>query len=151
MKTLQFKVTLLSDVIINQRAATEGNQSTLDFIPGSAFLGVAAGKIYQDESDESFMLFHSGKVRFGHAHPFVTKWVFESFCCMVQEEDYKSDTELFVHDGIPKEGLKDENDNPVQLKQYREDFIISKGENMVSKVEIQKHFAIKWLTTAKMP
>ena len=144
MKTLQFKVTLLSDVIINQRAATEGNQSTLDFIPGSAFLGVAAGKIYQDESDESFMLFHSGKVRFGDAHPLIDeKRSLKVPAAWYKKKDDKSDTELFVHHGMPKEGLKDENDNPVQVKQYREDFIISKGENKVSKVEIQKHFAIK--------
>ena len=144
MKTLQFKVTLLSDVIINQQAATEGNQSTLNFIPGSAFLGVATGELYQDKSGESFMLFHSGKVRFGDAHPLVDgKRALKVPVAWYKKKDDKSDTELFVHHGMPKKGLKDKNDNTVQVKQYREDFIISKGENKVSKVEIQKHFAIK--------
>jgi hypothetical protein len=33
---------LLSDIIINQKAATEGPNKTLDFIPGSNFLGIVA-------------------------------------------------------------------------------------------------------------
>lgn len=70
MKTLQFKCTLLSDIILNQKAATEGANSTLDFIPGSNFLGIAAGKLYPEcDSKVTWTLFHSGKVRFGDAHP----------------------------------------------------------------------------------
>lgn len=46
MTTLQFKCTLLSDVILNQKAATEGPNQTLDFIPGSNFLGIVASKLY---------------------------------------------------------------------------------------------------------
>ena len=42
MKTLYFKCTLLTDVIITQSAATDGHQSTLDYIPGSNFLGICA-------------------------------------------------------------------------------------------------------------
>lgn len=70
MKTKQFKCTLLSDVIINQKAATEGSQATLDFIPGSNFLGIVAGSLYELlEPDQKMLIFHSGKVRFGDAHP----------------------------------------------------------------------------------
>ncbi len=72
MKKLRFKCTLLSDIIINQKAATEGNQETLDFIPGNNFLGIAAGVLYQKEvltPEEQLAVFHSGKVRFGDAHP----------------------------------------------------------------------------------
>lgn len=70
MKKIQFTSKLLSDVIINQKAATEGNQTTLDFIPGSSWLGVAAGTLYRLlNNEESFLVFHSGKVRFGDAHP----------------------------------------------------------------------------------
>lgn len=72
MKTLKFKCTLLSDLIINQKAATEGNQESLDFIPGSNFLGIAAGVLYPDETlslEEKRIAFHSGEIRFGDAHP----------------------------------------------------------------------------------
>ena len=74
MTTLQFKCTLLSDVILNQKAATEGPNQTLDFIPGSNFLGIVASKLYPKKEDEkayqeTLNLFHSDKVRFGDAHP----------------------------------------------------------------------------------
>lgn len=144
MKPVHFKVTLLSDVIINQRAATEGNQSTLDFIPGSSFLGVAASIYNEISSEDSFTLFHSGKVRFGDAHPFVDgKRALKVPASWYKKKDDKEDNKLFVHHGMPKEGLKDKNGNPIQVKQYREDFIINIDKNKVSKVEIKKHFAIK--------
>lgn len=68
MKTLRFKCTLLSDVILNQKAASEGANNTLDFIPGSNFLGIVAAK-YTEFGDNAIEVFHSGKVRFGDAHP----------------------------------------------------------------------------------
>lgn len=143
MKTLNFKIILLSDVIINQRAATEGNQKTLDFIPGNVILGIAASKLYKETSDESFTLFHSGKVRFGDAHPLINgQRALKVPASWYKKKNDKEENELYVHQGMPKEGLKDDN-NPVQVQQYRDDFIINMGENKVSKVEINKHFAIK--------
>ena len=68
MKTLKFKCKLLSDVILNQKAANEGANNTLDFIPGSNFLGIVAAR-YNDFGDDAMEVFHSGKVRFGDAHP----------------------------------------------------------------------------------
>ena len=69
MKTLQFKCTLLSDIILNQNSASEGATKTLDFIPGSNFLGIAASQLYGTTNDEHHSaemleLFHSGMVRF---------------------------------------------------------------------------------------
>ncbi len=70
MGKLHFTCTLLSDVILNQNTGTKTKQSTLDFIPGNSFLGIAAASLYPTLSPEqSLMLFHSGKVRFGDAHP----------------------------------------------------------------------------------
>jgi len=70
MKTLQFRITLLSDVILNQKSATEGSNSTLDFIPGNCFLGIAASHLYANVTpEEALDLFHTGKVRYGDAHP----------------------------------------------------------------------------------
>lgn len=70
MKTLKYKCTLLSDIILTQNAGTKTQQGTLDFIPGNAFLGIAASKLYGTLSqEESLEIFHSGHVRFGDAHP----------------------------------------------------------------------------------
>lgn len=70
MKTLKYKCTLLSDIILTQNAGTKTQQGTLDFIPGNAFLGIVASKLYGTLSqEESLEMFHSGHVRFGDAHP----------------------------------------------------------------------------------
>lgn len=68
MITLKFRCTLLSDVILNQKAASEGANMTLDFIPGNTFLGIVA-RHYNEFKDKALEVFHSGKVRFGDAHP----------------------------------------------------------------------------------
>lgn len=70
MNKLKFVCTLLSDVILNQKAGSKEQQATLDFIPGNVFLGIAASRLYSNLSPEDAMrLFHSGEVRFGDAHP----------------------------------------------------------------------------------
>lgn len=66
-----YKVKLLTDIILNQKAATEGANKTLDFIPGNCFLGIVAGALYGKtvtDSDELMSLFHNGDVKYGDAH-----------------------------------------------------------------------------------
>jgi len=65
MKKLVFKVEFISNIVLPATSNTEGNISQLEFIPGSNFLGMAAAEY--DKYDESFDIFHSGKVRFGDA------------------------------------------------------------------------------------
>ena len=73
MRTLQFRCTLLTDVVLNAKAATEGPQDTLDFIPGNCFLGIVANQYDRfKEQGKSMDLFHNGKVRYGDAHPALT-------------------------------------------------------------------------------
>lgn len=69
MRKILFKCTLLSDVVISESSATEGRHHALDFIPGNNFLGVVASSLYKEEDDKTWTIFHSGKVRFGDAHP----------------------------------------------------------------------------------
>lgn len=70
MKQIHFKVILKSNIIINERSATEGLHTTLSFIPGNNFLGMAASKLYTTlDPEDAFLLFHSGKVRFSDAMP----------------------------------------------------------------------------------
>ncbi len=67
MRRIDFKVTFLSDIVLNKSSNTQGNIETLDFITGASFLGMVA-KNY-DKFDNPFEVFHSGKVRFGEATP----------------------------------------------------------------------------------
>lgn len=70
MKIQPFKVTTLEEVVISERAANEGGHVSLNYLPGATFLGAIAARLYQDLSEqETYQVFHSGKVRFGNALP----------------------------------------------------------------------------------
>jgi len=69
MRTLKYKCTLLSDVMLSTSAATLGEQTSLDFIPGNNFLGILAADYDRLPQEEQMEIFHSGKVRFGDGHP----------------------------------------------------------------------------------
>ena len=67
MRELKFEITFKSPVILQASSNTQGKMSSLDFIPGSAFLGMAASR-YGEFSDP-FKIFHSGAVKFCDASP----------------------------------------------------------------------------------
>lgn len=63
-------IALEQDVILGATGASQGNLDTLDYLPGSVFLGVAASRLYASLSEEdAWQLFHSGAVRFNDALP----------------------------------------------------------------------------------
>jgi hypothetical protein len=138
MKNIQFKVKLLSDVILNQKSASQGNQQTLDFIPGSNFLGIVAAHYDDFRESEQLTVFHSSKVRFGDAHPVVGNKRALRTPASFQSPKSKDDNLRYVHHAIKEiDALKD-----LQLKQSREDFyIFEKG--LALKIAPLKSFAIK--------
>lgn len=139
-KTLKFKCTLESDLVLSQTSSSEGNQKTLDFIPGNNFLGIVAGKLYKDGSVESLDMFHSGKVRFGDAHPSVDgARGLKVPASMYYPKLGSASKECYIHH------LTDHNSKDIkakQLKQCRDGFY-SFGEAIGKKVDIQKNFTIK--------
>ncbi len=139
-KTLKFKCTLESDLVLSQTSSSEGNQKTLDFIPGNNFLGIVASKIYDDDSSESLELFHSGKVRFGDAHPSIDGIRgLKVPASMYYPKLSSASEECYIHH------LTDHNSEDIkskQLKQCREGFYAF-GETTGKPVDIQKNFTIK--------
>lgn len=119
MKKISFKVTFLSDIILQASSNTEGKVDTLDFIPGSNFLGIVAKKY--SSFTNPFEIFHSGKVRFGDA----TLLVEDNPTYKVPYSYYK-----------PKIGeIKVENHHLIkefstdkQLKQIREGYLTKEGK-----------------------
>ena len=146
MTTLQFKCKLLSDVILNQRAATEGNQESLTFIPGNSFLGIVAKDYMSFPIKEQTEIFHSGHVRFGDAHPaskdaktrslHIPASLFYPKLKSLSEESY---IHHFYSRSDDKNGTKGQ---PQQLKQCREGYYEFDG-NKANAVECLKSFAIK--------
>lgn len=141
MKTLKFKCKLLSDIILNQKAATEGPNKTLDFIPGSCFLGIVANQLYKDNDydNELMEIVHSGKVRFGDAHPTINNIRgLKIPSAMFQPKLDKSKT--YIHHRTPN--LESVEMRKLQLKQCRQGFYIFTGDNALE-IKTQTNFAIK--------
>lgn len=57
-------------LVLSERSATFGSHRSLDYLPGAAFLGAVASQLYSKlTQEESFLIFHSGSVRFCNALP----------------------------------------------------------------------------------
>ena len=67
MRELIFEITFKSPIILQANSNTQGKINSLDFIPGSAFLGMAASRY--SEFDDQFKIFHGGAVKFCDAAP----------------------------------------------------------------------------------
>lgn len=143
MEILKFKCRLLSDVILNQKAATEGPNKTLDFIPGSCFLGIAASQLYKKygECRKTIDLFHSNKVFFGDAHPSSDNMRgLKIPASMFYPKLKKPSEELYIHHLVPN--LKNDVVKKKQLKQCRLGFYTF-ADKIVKKVGVETNFAIK--------
>lgn len=147
MKTLKFKCTLKSDVILNVKSATEGNNQTLDFIPGNNFLGIVAGKLYNSlQLEEAMYIFHSGKVRFGDAHPCAEGCNVRSLrtpaAMFYPKLNKETENELYIHYLIPTQDLDSDEMKNKQLKQCRKGFYAF-DEEIGKPAVCNKSFAIK--------
>lgn len=70
MKIKNYLITLKQPVIISETTSSIGAHQSLDYIRGSAILGLVASQLYNElEPKDAFLLFHSGKVRFNDALP----------------------------------------------------------------------------------
>ncbi len=145
MKTVKFKCSLLSDIILSEKAATEGTQRTLDYIPGNVFLGLMAGQIYSEMGDfnkatsedkmRAFDLFHGKKVRFGDAHPLIneTRAVRIPVSWYLNKREKLSEGKIFL---FPV-------DIEVPKTQCRSEFIFKTDDAHFDQVKPETNFAIK--------
>lgn len=139
MKTKQFKCTLLSDAVMSDTSATEGRRGSLDFIPGNNFLGIVANELYDEGNGDSYLLFHSGKVRFGDANPSRghTRGL-RVPASMYYPKLESLESECFIHHAIDDfDSLKQK-----QLKQARNGFYTFE-DGHAGEVKVERDFAIK--------
>lgn len=142
-----FKCTLLSNVVLNSKLATEGNMTTLNYIPGSNFLGIVAGNIYPDKAisdEDKYVIFHAGAVSFGDARIFKNNEIYYSvpFDFMMEKGKTRIGEDQLYLQHLLNEAIipKDKNGFKAQLKQQRSGFISPKGK-VIPKVE--KGFTLK--------
>lgn len=143
MSTLQFKCTLLTDVVLNLKSASEGSRQTLDFIPGNNFLGIVAGKLYEAGTQKSLVLFHTGDVIFGDANPSMNgKRGIKAPAALFYPKLKSMKEECYVHHQIPDWGSYEMKKK--QLKQCRDGFYCFDTDAcLAKKVRIDKSYALK--------
>lgn len=145
MTTQKFKCELLSDVILNQKAASQSQNQTLDFIPGSCFLGIAADTLYKQRNYEFCReVFHSTKVKFGDAHPVAVDAKRRSLkipACYLYPKGKKLNDECYISFIVDHD---DEEIQKLQLKQARDGFFdIDNNNTKITRVNIETDIAIK--------
>jgi len=135
-----FKCELLTDIVINGSLATEGNMTTLNYIPGSNFLGIVAGQLYKEMgmSEETYQLFHSEDVLFGNAEIFVDDALSYVMPFSIYRDKLKDEITdpAWVHhhlnlDNLPKD---------IQLKQQRKGFFNKKNQYIK---QVNTEFSLK--------
>lgn len=107
MDKLTFECELLSQVVLISVSATEGFHKSLDYIPGSKFLGIVARKLYNTkkrDGQELLDLFHNGSVRYGDAHPVINGQIgFRAPYIWLKPKGSSTGDRIYVH-GLTAEG-----------------------------------------------
>lgn len=143
-----FKCTLLTHVVLNNKMATEGNMTTLDYITGSNFLGIVAKALYQKKgmTEETLSLFHNGNVSFGDAYiSNANKPSYHLPSCLFTDK-MKNELikdKIWVHHATDFDSNKeprDEKGNKLQLKQVRAGYFNLSGDLLPS---VAKGFVLK--------
>lgn len=67
MLSRRITIQLIDPLVLSQHGATTGNHECLSYIPGANLLGLAARAYAEFTPQEQWLVFHSGKVRFGDA------------------------------------------------------------------------------------
>lgn len=146
MKKITFQCKLLSDVVLNASGASEGRLPSLDFIPGSNFLGIVATKYGDAKAQNIAMdLFHNGNVRFGDAHMLLNNkrshklpaaWYFKKGSPLQEG--------IYLHHKMKQEEHNKLTEAGIVLKQARQGFFIKKGEKFVQITsDDAKYYAMK--------
>lgn len=117
MKQRFFKLTLLSDIVLQKSSNTQGKNESRDFIGGSVILGIVAK--HYDEFSNPFIIFHSGAVRFGCAKPFINdKIAYKMPLCFFAPKEARDFKEIYNALYCDFANLQN-----LQLKQIRSGYI----------------------------
>ena len=129
MRELKFEITFKSPIILEAASNAQGKMSLLDFIPGSAFLGMAASR-YSEFSDP-FKIFHSGAVKFCDASPIKNGKEFFKVPLSYFHEKLDS-SKIYNHHLLCKynDNDRDKFEDFIQLKQMRSGYINDENEQL---------------------
>ncbi|MEA5402818.1 hypothetical protein VB776_07825 [Arcicella sp. DC2W] len=140
MKEQYYTCKLLSDVVLNNKMATEGNMTTLDYIAGSNFLGVVANEIYKNQEGKAYKILHAGDVSFGDAHISLDGKEVSYAMPFSLFKDKLDKTKAWVHHLLEKSHFDNFREKGIQLKQERSGYLTPSGHILKSP---EKNFALK--------
>ncbi len=141
MSTRYYKCTLLSDAIISQSLTTAGNVATLDYIPGSVFMGVVAKEIYDKQPENAYRILHSGKVKFGDGLITNKEELSYHYPLSLYRDKLKSNGNTYLHHLLTEKNYpENEKGFKIQLKQRRTDFFCLESK---TDIQVAKSFTIK--------
>lgn len=140
-----YTCTLLSDVVLNNKMATEGNMTTLDYIAGSNFLGVVANEIYKNHKEKAYQILHADEVSFGDAHISLNgtevSYAMPFSLFKAKPNGEKEDKpKIWVHHLLKESHFEDFRKKGIQLKQERSGYLTPSGHILKSP---EKNFALK--------
>ena len=136
MKTrLFYTLTTIDPIIVSQSSATTNNHQGLDYIPGSALLGLVASRLYPALTEtQTWQLFHSGEVQFSAAYPVVEQQL--SLPIPASWHVAKGEA-MTVNDRInpmlQNQALDFTRDQTIQYKQCRQGYVTANGAVAVVK------------------
>lgn len=131
---------LQSDVVLNNKMATEGNMTTLDYIAGSNFLGIVANDIYKNHKEKAYKILHAGEVSFGDAHISLDGTEVSYAMPFSLFKDKLDKTKTWVHHLLDKHHFDNFREKGIQLKQERSGYLTPSGHLLKSPA---KNFALK--------
>lgn len=144
-----FTCTLLSDVVLPKRAATEGQVDSLTYLPGAKFMGIVAKHYATFTLQERHDLFHNGSVRFSNAYPYVDGRQFypAPFAYFTLKGNGVTDESLYIDHLIPDNVRKVYSEKGKPLKQVRAGYLDAAGEHFI---KVKTDFQLKSAYNARM-
>ncbi|HPM01045.1 MAG TPA: hypothetical protein PK816_02715 [Candidatus Cloacimonadota bacterium] len=143
MERRYYQCTLLSDIVLNNTSATEGVTKSLNYIPGSNFLGIVARNYDKYSKEMAYHLFHSGKVHFGDAHLVIDK---KRSCkkplSWFQPKIKKDKCPIYLHHELSPDNFKEFSKKGIQLKQIRDGYFVNKN-NIITDQSLNHTFSLK--------
>ncbi|PIE40279.1 MAG: hypothetical protein CSA51_01585 [Gammaproteobacteria bacterium] len=128
-------ITLKDDVIISETSATTGGHHSLDYIPGNLLMGAVAAKLYQENRDDAWSLFHSGQVRFHNGYIVSTEGepaLPSPLCLHYYKGEKPESNDPLVGGAIVRRGIDDTKPDR-QLKQLGAAYITASGKQVAVK------------------
>lgn len=142
MDRLTFECTLLTKVVLISVSATEGFHKSLDYIPGSKFLGLVARKLYKPQRDdlELLDLFHNGTVRYGDALPVIDSMIgYKVPFSWLTPKGGKYKDGVYVHSALLEKEKKQLIKNGIQLETAKDGYFTKAGKT----AKINQSFSLK--------